>query len=109
MMPSFYPAKRARRAWAGHLFPVKISRAIPPASAAIRAHASSDRSAVGVTAGEIAGAGVPIDTVVAVHVRVSNAVALPVAPAPPAARGRIVAIKAATLALLAVRSSFPKC
>ena len=106
MMPSFYPAKRARRAAGAPPFPAKISRAIPPASAAIRAPAFSGRLAAGVTADEIAVAGVPIDRVVAVGARVSNAVALL---APPAVRGKIVVIKAAMPALRGVRSSFPKC
>jgi hypothetical protein len=116
-MPYFSPAKRAPHAPLALL--AKISRAIPPVSAAIRVPVSSARSAAAdatVAAGPIhavvvptavvdaptAAAG-PIAAVVPAVAHASNAV-------PVAARVTIVAVVPAdTPDLRAVPSLFPKC
>ncbi len=110
-MSSCFPVRLARRALAAPQPLVKISRVIPPASAAIPARVSSARSVVGAI--EIAAAvaartaveAVPtvVQTAGARAAQDSNAVrAVPVAPA-------TIAVIAAIPVRRAVRSSSLKC
>jgi len=97
--------------------PVKISRATPPALAAIRVRASSGRSAavdatvdaIAVVDAQIAEVDVPTTVADVPIVADAPAAADRVSNAAPAAPGKTVVIREAVPVRRAVRSSFPKC